>query len=783
MNNTNGTQKQKLNFLFVSFEGLVGDLAWQIKKEGHDVKYYIHNKTQRDVCDGFVEKCEDWRVEIDWASVIVFDDIGFGDEADKLRKQGKPVIGGSVYTDKLEDDREFGQVEMQAAGINIIPRWNFTNFDDAIALIKERPDRYVIKPSGKAQNEKELLFVGQEEDGKDILEMLERYKKNWAKKIKEFQIQKYVSGVEIAVGAFFNGEDFVTPININFEHKKLFPGDIGPSTGELGCYDEKTEVLTRRGWVYFKELSHSDEIITYNPISNQIEYQRPTAIVRYNQHKKMVRVKNRSTDILVTLDHNMFGAESNIYRKNWDGKFSFVKAKDLPVGFVAPRTGIWIGIETEMITLPGVIISARRGLKVASWEEPPILLKMDDWLEFFGIWLAEGSTSKYSYRVSVVQVNPKKIARIDEIIRKMPFNFKKRKNEWVCYSKQLWSYLRPLGGALTKYIPQDIKNLSPRQLSILFDNMMLGDGSIVGKSKTKIYYTSSKKLADDVQEILLKMGKVGIVKSRMRETKGIGDRKFLKIHRSYEIMVREKKLLAWIDKRDTSIVDYNGAVYCAEVPNHTMYIRRNGVPLFCGNTHMYWSNKSPIFDATLAKMREKLAASAYVGYIDINCIVNGRGIYPLESTSRFGYPTISIQMEGVLSEWGEFLYKLAKREKQDLRTKRGFQVGIVVAVPPFPFKDPDAFKKYSEDATIIFKKPNYDGIHLCDVKLAEGDWRLAGDSGYALIATGSGSTMAEAQQQAYNRVRNIIIPNMFYRIDIGDRWHLDGDRLQTWGYL
>jgi len=36
--------------------------------------------------------------------------------------------------------------------------------------------------------------------------------------------------VEVAVGDFFNGTEFIEPINVNFEHKKLFPGNLGPST-------------------------------------------------------------------------------------------------------------------------------------------------------------------------------------------------------------------------------------------------------------------------------------------------------------------------------------------------------------------------------------------------------------------------------------------------------------------------------------------------------------------------------------------------------------------------
>jgi phosphoribosylamine--glycine ligase len=140
-------------------------------------------------------------------------------------------------------------------------------------------------------------------------------------------------------------------------------------------------------------------------------------------------------------------------------------------------------------------------------------------------------------------------------------------------------------------------------------------------------------------------------------------------------------------------------------------------------------------------------------------------------------------MEGILSRWSDFLYALANRQQFNLRTQRGFQIGVVVAVPPYPFSDPAAYRRYSEDAVIIFKKVMSNGIHHGDAKLVDGDWRLAGNSGYALVVTGSGPTLEDARKETYNRVRNVIIPNMFYRTDIGERWNGDGDLLQTWGYL
>src|SRR5271154_750754 len=425
----------KRKFLFVSLSGLIGDIAWQVLKEGHDVRYYIDNEKERDIADGFVPKSKDWERDTKWADIIVFDDtLGQGARAQALRAQGKKVIGGSAYSDNLEDDRSFGQEELKKAGVNIIPYQDFDSFDPAIEFVMKNPDRYVIKPSGEAANVKRRLFVGEEEDGQDVIRMLEAYKKAFSEEIKVFQLQRRVVGVEVAVGAFFNGKNFIYPININFEHKKLFPGDIGPPTGEMG-------------------------------------------------------------------------------------------------------------------------------------------------------------------------------------------------------------------------------------------------------------------------------------------------------------------------------------------------------------TTMFWSEPNALFNQTLLKMEAKLAEEGYVGYIDLNTIVNNNGIYPLEFTSRFGYPTISIQQAGMPTPIGQFFWDLASGNDPKLKTRSGFQIGVRIVVPPFPFDDDETFDSFSKNAVIVFKKPPTDEMHIEDVKQINGQWLVAGTSGVILVVVGLGQTMKQAQTQVYSRIKNVLIPNMYYRTDIGDRWVEDSDRLHTWGYL
>lgn len=421
-------------FLFVSRWGESLDIINTIKLEGHEVKMYTYDIPSKEIGYGFVQKVTQWEKHIDWADVIVFDYTGFGKMASDLRNKGKLVIGGTEYTDMLELDRNFGQSELKKHKIKVLPSEEFTSFNDAINYIEKHPNTYVIKPCGETQELKQLLFVGSDDEGLDVIRVLRAYEKSWGDEFGNFQLQKKVKGVEVSVAAFFNGNEFIYPINITFEHKKLFPKELGVSTGEMG-------------------------------------------------------------------------------------------------------------------------------------------------------------------------------------------------------------------------------------------------------------------------------------------------------------------------------------------------------------TSMFWTKDSPIFEATLLKFQNTLAKHNFIGHIDINCIVNGNGIYPLEFTSRFGYPQIFIQRAGINEPMGELFYKLASKKQFKINVKKGFQVGAFIVVPPFPYEDKKTFNLFSKDAVVVFKKNGKEGVHPMHLKSVNDQWLITGNTGIAVLVTGVGITMKDAQKMMYNRISNVIINNGYYRTDIGDRWSEDSDKLWSWGLL
>jgi phosphoribosylamine--glycine ligase len=232
-----------MNILFISKDLSGGDLAYRLKNEGNEVRLFIEDEDCKECFDGMVEKTDNWENELEWvgkSGLIVFDGVGYGKIQDKLRKDGYSVVGGCEMGDKLEHDRQYGQKIFSACGLEIVPTKSFKNIDVAIDFVKRNQGPWVIKQNG--HSDKIFNYVGTLDDGRDVIDVLKSYREYEKNELLgAIDLQKRVDGIEIGTARYFNGNDWIGPIEINIEHKNLFAGGFGPKTDEMGTlmwYDD-----------------------------------------------------------------------------------------------------------------------------------------------------------------------------------------------------------------------------------------------------------------------------------------------------------------------------------------------------------------------------------------------------------------------------------------------------------------------------------------------------------------------------------------------------------------
>lgn len=232
-------EKIRRQILVVSRIGCANGMTFDMARDGNKIFFSLtshkERKYQADVFDDVknIEKIKGWYGKVSEVDLIVFDDVGFGSEQDSLRKN-YPVVGGSSFGDKLELDRMSGLRYMEKKGMKVPEYYEFHNWDDAIEFVKKEKRRFVLKPCGMSQDVKELTYSGKKDDGSDMIFWIEHMKERFGKRPMEFILQEFVEGIEVAVDVWCDGEKFLMPIGINFEHKPFFPGDIGFNTGEMG---------------------------------------------------------------------------------------------------------------------------------------------------------------------------------------------------------------------------------------------------------------------------------------------------------------------------------------------------------------------------------------------------------------------------------------------------------------------------------------------------------------------------------------------------------------------
>lgn len=245
-------------------------LCRRLKSEGHELKVYIPIlRIADEILKGLAVRVRSLESGLRWVGhdgLIVCDDIGFGQIQEDLRKRGFSVFGGCTSGDRLEQDRTHCQDVMANYGLSTVPIHYFENVSDAIRFVQTNPSRWVIKKNGHA--DRMFCYVGRMLNGRDVINILSNYSKNNLKQSGHIVLQEYVEGVEIACARYFNGNDWVGPIEISLEHKRLFPRDIGPKTYEMGTlmwYDDNennrlfSETLARLK-PYLREIDYRGDI-------------------------------------------------------------------------------------------------------------------------------------------------------------------------------------------------------------------------------------------------------------------------------------------------------------------------------------------------------------------------------------------------------------------------------------------------------------------------------------------------------------------------------------------
>jgi len=215
-------------------------LYLQLERQGHEVRVHVRDPDAADVGEGLVTRVDDWRAALPWIrdagqdGVLLFETATDGPLQDSLRAGGYQVIGGSAAGDRLESERESGQKLLATLGLLTAETHVFGDFDGAARFVRERPGRYVYKPDGPGFASTRT-YVGQLDDGTDMLGVLARQSATWPMDTPvRFVLMQHLSGVEMGVGAYFDGRQFLRPACLDWEHKRLFPGDLGELTGEMG---------------------------------------------------------------------------------------------------------------------------------------------------------------------------------------------------------------------------------------------------------------------------------------------------------------------------------------------------------------------------------------------------------------------------------------------------------------------------------------------------------------------------------------------------------------------
>lgn len=352
------------------------------------------------------------------------------------------------------------------------------------------------------------------------------------------------------------------------------------------CYDESTEVFTKEGWKYWKDVAETD-FLACN-IDGRMEFRQPGALHSSHYRGPMYGLTAGKIGYLVTPNHRMW--VSTPWRPDVWRIAAAPEIHGKERRFDCGHQPFSPGELTEHFELPKV-----KGGNATKTLAP---IKMEDWAEFMGWYLSEGCVeynekeSRYLVRLSQSEAaHPEEYRQIQALLCRLPGSWcaTADKRGFAVGVKQLASYLEQFGKAHEKFIPETLQWTSVGAREALLESLLLGDGRIDsnrsdGRSYSqRVYTTTSRQLALDVERLAIGLGyPVSIsVYEDDREARYLA---------TYEVRLLQHRHRTARPHHPNYpanyyIADYDGMVYCATVLGGLLYIRRGGrTGFWCGNS-------------------------------------------------------------------------------------------------------------------------------------------------------------------------------------------------------
>jgi len=334
------------------------------------------------------------------------------------------------------------------------------------------------------------------------------------------------------------------------------------------CYSADTECLTREGWKLIKDIKVNESVITLNPKTQIIEYNNVLNTFEYDINEPMIHFEGSQIDLMVTSNHKVYTNKLTTIKGRKKNNFILQDASDL--------------LEVNHCHM-----------KTANYKTTDSINLDLDFIKLIGFFIGDGTIGS----INTINFHLKKERKINFL--KSLKNFKIRDGKDSIYSltpsnEEQKIFEKCYNSNNEKKIPLDISIMSILELEALLQGLLESDGGIKNKDLFS-YSTTSIELMDQIQYLGLLLGySMNILPNNWNSNKNKNWKNCTTLHFSKKHKYVELNRL----KKEVKKIKYKGKVFCIEVPNHIIYVRRNGKAIFSGNSILEHTNLSFLVKGT-----------------------------------------------------------------------------------------------------------------------------------------------------------------------------------------